>query len=111
MSDDGLIRLCAESEVTEAEPMRVEVKGHSVVAVFKMGDKYHVTADECTHARASLAYAGNIEDGKMVCAWHNCEFDLETGEIGGLPCTEALAIYTPIVKDGVIYFDGKPKNK
>jgi nitrite reductase (NADH) small subunit/3-phenylpropionate/trans-cinnamate dioxygenase ferredoxin subunit len=52
--------------------------GDAVVAVFKVGDRFHVIQDRCPHMGASLA-DGRIVDGRVECHWHHWSFDLESG--------------------------------
>jgi nitrite reductase/ring-hydroxylating ferredoxin subunit len=101
-----LVKLCAESDVAEGKPVRVALEGLPIVAVFKVGADIFIIDDECTHGKASLVDDGAVEGNKVICGWHNCEFDLPSGLPYGFPCTEALNTYTPVVKDGAIYFDG-----
>jgi nitrite reductase/ring-hydroxylating ferredoxin subunit len=52
---------------------------------------------------------GTTDDHKIICGWHNCEFDMHTGESYGYPCIVGLRTYTPLIKDGAIYFNGEPR--
>ena len=109
MSTGELIRLCAESDVKEGAPVRVVLDGHPVLAVFRVDTEIYIVDDECTHGKASLVEDGTVEDHKVKCGWHDCQFDLPTGESYGFPCTEPLRTYTPIIKEGAIYFNGEPR--
>jgi nitrite reductase/ring-hydroxylating ferredoxin subunit len=109
MSNETLTRLCAESDVKEGAPVRVELEGFPVVAIFKVGEEIFIIDDECTHGKASLVGDGSVDGNKVICGWHNCEFDIPSGEPYGFPCTEALHTYTPVIKDGGIYFNGEAR--
>ena len=49
------------------------------VAVFRLGDRWYALGDSCPHMGASLA-DGRIDGPNVVCAWHDRQFNLETGE-------------------------------
>jgi nitrite reductase/ring-hydroxylating ferredoxin subunit len=57
----------------------------------------------CTHGEASLSEDGYIDDYRVVCSWHDGQFDLRTGEPMALPCFEPLKSY-PVTLDGDAVF-------
>ena len=69
----------------------LEVDGQRI-AIFSSGGKYYAIEDTCPHAGASLA-EGRLEDGKVVCPWHDAEFDLGTGAVLAPPACEGVKSY------------------
>jgi nitrite reductase/ring-hydroxylating ferredoxin subunit len=42
--------------------------------------KYFAVTRRCRHLRADLA-GGSIEDGRLVCPWHQSAYDVENGQM------------------------------
>lgn len=70
----------------------VEVKGKRI-AVFHTGAGYLAIDDGCTHADASLAEGGLVDDCTVECPWHGAQFDLKTGAAKTLPAVEPVKPY------------------
>jgi nitrite reductase/ring-hydroxylating ferredoxin subunit len=100
-----LTRLCALTEVTEDQPYQAIIDGQQPLAVFKSGDDIFVTQDKCLHAEASLSLEGHVENGKVICGWHDATFDLRSGAVISGPCTGALRTYPAIIRDGAVYIE------
>lgn len=98
--EGGLTRLCAVDDVDEDEPVRVEVDGVAY-AVFQEGERYFVSADECTHGPGSLS-EGFVEDCEVECPFHQGRFDLRTGKPTLAPCEIPIRVWDPVVRDGEI---------
>ncbi|HUK59504.1 MAG TPA: non-heme iron oxygenase ferredoxin subunit [Stellaceae bacterium] len=98
-----LVRLCAAAEVSEDSPRQVEREGFTY-AVFKSGDEYFVTADECTHGPGFLS-EGAVIGGEIECPFHQGRFDLRTGACTAPPCYEPVRVWTAHLVDGDICID------
>jgi p-cumate 2,3-dioxygenase ferredoxin subunit len=90
-------------EVKSGQPNKFEVAGVGAIAVYCVDGAYHATADECTHGAASLSTDGELQGFTIECSWHGGKFDVRTGEVLGLPCTEALKIYPITVEDSMLF--------
>jgi anthranilate 1,2-dioxygenase ferredoxin subunit len=99
----ALTRLCATSDVSEDLPFRAEV-GDTAYAVFQLGDRYYVTADQCTHG-PGLMSDGYVEGCEVECPFHQGRFDLRTGACTSPPCEIPLQVWTPVVEDDAIFID------
>jgi nitrite reductase/ring-hydroxylating ferredoxin subunit len=97
-TDEGMTTLCLVGDLADGQARRVLIGTHPV-AVFRIGDNFHVTDDTCTHGFASLA-EGDIEGCRVFCPWHGGAFDVTTGDPVGEPCTVALKTYACSVRDG-----------
>lgn len=86
--------LCRAADVPEGGALRVELDGRPPVAVFRVGGRFFVTDDTCTHGDASLA-DGEIDAEELVveCPWHAGAFALATGAPCGAPCTIPLRVH------------------
>lgn len=75
----------AVSDVVEGRPVRVEVKGQSVVLVRSRG-QVHAMGATCSHWGAPLEEA-TLVDGCLECPWHGSRFRLEDGSVARGPAT------------------------
>jgi len=75
--EDRWILVGSEAEFAEAKGVAVMV-GERRVAVFRVQGRWYAMQDACPHMGASLA-DGRIEDGHVVCHWHDWTYSLETG--------------------------------
>jgi len=106
MSDQEgeLLKLCAVDDVDEDDCIQVLPEGLPPLAVYRVGaDQIFVTDDTCTHGQASLGEEGYLEDYIIECTWHEGKFDIRTGEVVSMPCTEPIKTYAVTVKDGDVY--------
>lgn len=97
------MRLCAAASVTEDAPQRVEHDGRTY-AVFRSGDDYYVTADECTHGPGFLS-EGAVIGCEVECPFHQGRFDLRTGAPTVPPCFEPVRVWTAHLVDGAVCID------
>lgn len=57
-----------------------KVTGAGPYAVGNLDGKYFAVTRRCRHLRADLA-GGSIEDGRLVCPWHQSAYDVDTGQM------------------------------
>lgn len=101
MSD--LIPLCPTADVPDEQGLQVSA-GDLVVAVFRVGDRYYVIDDACTHGPGRLSEGE--QDGDIIeCNFHNGAFNIRTGEVVAPPCMIPIRTYYTEVRDGQIYID------
>jgi nitrite reductase/ring-hydroxylating ferredoxin subunit len=100
----GRTRLCATADVPDGGVIRVDVEGHHALAVYCLAGRYHVTDDQCTHARASLS-EGEVRDGLIECPFHGGSFEIATGRPVDPPCVVPLRTYAVEVSDGAVLAD------
>ena len=68
-----------------------EIKG-TRVAVANVGGKFYAFDDTCTHEQCSLA-EGELVNATVVCACHQGEFDVRTGDVLAAPPQLSLKTY------------------
>ena len=74
------------------------------VAVFKVGDRYCVIDDACTHGPGLLSEGE--QDGDIIhCNFHFGAFNIRTGQVEAPPCMEPVRTYYTEVINGQIYID------
>jgi anthranilate 1,2-dioxygenase ferredoxin subunit len=104
-----LVLLCSIQDVSEDEPLRVEVGG-TAYAVFQSGADFHVTEDLCSHGPGSLS-EGFLVGCEVVCPFHQGRFDIRTGRPTHPPCEVPIRVWEAIVRDGEIFIaEGSPKD-
>ena len=69
--------VCKVVDVHEGEGKVVQAGG-KVLALFRVGDRFHALDDACPHMGASLA-GGYVEGGIVTCPWHAWRFRLADG--------------------------------
>ncbi|MBB35068.1 MAG: ferredoxin [Hirschia sp.] len=99
----GLIKACDMSDLEDGEIFKAEIEGEGALAIYLVDEEVFATADICTHGEASLSDDGYIEDGVVICSWHDGAFDFKTGEACRLPCMDPLKSYPTEVKDGEVF--------
>lgn len=57
------------------------------LAVFNVDGRFYVIDDVCSHEGAPLS-DGRLEGTKVICPWHEAEFDVTTGRALCLPAVE-----------------------
>jgi len=57
----------------------VTVTGAGPYAIGNIDGKYFAVTRRCRHLSADLA-GGSIEDGRLVCPWHQSAYDVENGQ-------------------------------
>ena len=60
------------------------VSGAGPYAIGNIDGKYFAVTRRCRHLRADLA-GGSIEDGRLVCPWHQSAYDVENGQMSADP--------------------------
>jgi nitrite reductase/ring-hydroxylating ferredoxin subunit len=98
-----LIELCPTSAVMEGQGLQVAA-GDLVVAVFKIGDRYYVIDDACTHGPGRLS-EGEVDGDVIECNFHNGAFNIRTGEIVAPPCMIPIRTYYTEVRAGRVWID------
>ncbi|MGH9386466.1 MAG: non-heme iron oxygenase ferredoxin subunit [Vicinamibacterales bacterium] len=99
----SLIRLCAAADVREGQGLQV-VLHELAVAVFKIGDRFYVIDDACTHGPGLLS-EGVVEGDIIECNFHSGAFNIRTGEVVSPPCMIPIRTYYTEVRDADIYVD------
>lgn len=95
----ALVRACALSQLEDGEILKAEIEGVGALAIYCLGNEVFATADICTHGEASLSEDGYIEDGKVICSWHDGAFDIRTGAPCRMPCMDPVRSY-PVTIEG-----------
>ncbi len=90
-------RACALSDLSDDEPLAVEVNGEPVAIVKACGGVYAIR-DVCSHAEVPLS-EGDIDGCAIECWLHGSRFDLRTGKPTGMPATEPVPVY-PVKIEG-----------
>ncbi|MBI2889836.1 MAG: non-heme iron oxygenase ferredoxin subunit [Nitrospirae bacterium] len=82
------IRAAGVADVPPGEVCRIEVEG-SAIALFNVDGNFFALPDLCTHDEAPLS-DGFLEGEEVECARHGARFHVPTGEVRGMPATQAV---------------------
>jgi nitrite reductase/ring-hydroxylating ferredoxin subunit len=97
------LRLCLAADVADGEIRRVELEGHTPLAVYNVGGTLFVSDDTCSHGEASLSEGMLTEDGRIECPWHTGSFCLRTGEALTSPADVPIRVYPVALENGTVY--------
>jgi nitrite reductase (NADH) small subunit len=93
------VKLCRRDELpAEGQAKEFSVAGRTL-CVATLGGKPLALDNVCPHRGGPLA-EGTVEHGKIVCPWHQWEFDLVTG--AGTPNLKAVPYALELVGDDVL---------
>ncbi|MHB1857612.1 MAG: Rieske (2Fe-2S) protein [Acidobacteriaceae bacterium] len=93
------VKLCRRDELpAEGQAKEFSVAGRTL-CVATLGGKPLALDNVCPHRGGPLA-EGTVEHGKIVCPWHQWEFDLVTG--AGTPNLKAVPYALRLVGDDVL---------
>ena len=98
-----LLPLCDTADVPDDEGLQVAIDEFTV-AVFKVGDRYCVIDDQCTHGPGLLS-EGDVDGEIVECNFHHGAFNIRTGEVAAPPCMVPIRTYHVEVREGRIYID------
>ena len=94
--------LCDFDELKEGGGKYVEIGGFQLGVFLDHGVVY-VTDNTCPHAGGNLS-EGWIQEGCIICPWHNWPFHLANGQLRGAP-----GVVISTYKTRIIEPEGKPK--
>jgi 3-phenylpropionate/trans-cinnamate dioxygenase ferredoxin subunit len=91
-------------DVKPGSLVRVEVDGTAICLARTEGGEFRAVADRCTHEDYSLS-DGSLWDDQVECPAHGSLFDLNTGDVTGLPAFEPTRVYPVTVEDGEVVLE------
>ncbi|SEQ92408.1 Rieske 2Fe-2S domain-containing protein [Microlunatus flavus] len=98
-TDEEWTPAATSAEVREGELTAGDANGVPVVLTRTRGEVVAL-ADRCTHRGAPL-HEGRIEEGCIVCPWHDSAFDLDGAVVRG-PATRPQLAYEVVERDGQV---------
>lgn len=98
---EELVYVCRASDVRDDVPAKARI-GAEDVAVFKLGDRYFITQNICSHGPGELS-DGYVEGDEIECPFHQGRFKIATGQPSAPPCTVPLKTWAAEQRDGNIY--------
>ena len=98
-----LLLLCSTADVPDGEGLQVTIDDLEV-AVFKVGDRYCVIDDHCTHGPGLLS-EGDVDGEIVECNFHHGAFNICTGQVVAPPCMVPVRTYFAEVREGQIFID------
>lgn len=100
----GKLVICHTSEVLEGEFATRIVVDDVAYAVYRLGDRYYVSQDLCSHGPGSLG-EGTIIGDEVECPFHQGRFHIPTGKPTLPPCTEPVRVWTVHLEGDQICID------
>lgn len=78
--------------------------GRAPLAIYQLDGEFYATDDTCSHGQASLA-EGLVEDGSIICPFHDGGFDIKTGKPTAPPCVIPIKSYPVNVEGESVFVD------
>lgn len=72
------VRICGQAELPRPGDVKEVMAAGRAFCVANAGGAIHVLNGECPHEGGPLG-EGRLEDGRVVCPWHEYAFDVTTG--------------------------------
>lgn len=94
------VKVATTGEVPPGTIKSVDADGERI-ALCNVDGEFHAVQDECTHEYFPLS-EGELDDNVLTCSLHGAQFDVETGEVLGLPADVPVKIYEVKVEGGDI---------
>ena len=91
-----LVKVADTTNLPPGKATAVEIDGNRI-AVFNVAGTFYAIDDTCPHAGGPLS-EGKVDGGKVVCPWHDAEFDLNTGDVLAPPAFEGVKSYKVVVE-------------
>ncbi|MCC7493770.1 MAG: non-heme iron oxygenase ferredoxin subunit [Fimbriimonadaceae bacterium] len=90
-----LVRVAAWGDIPEGGTLRVHAD-QRWICLYKVAGEVYATADECSHAVASLA-DGKVTGHTVECPRHGAKFDIRTGKQLCFPAVTPVRRYAVVV--------------
>jgi 3-phenylpropionate/trans-cinnamate dioxygenase ferredoxin subunit len=90
-------RVASLSQLKDGLPEPIFVEDEEIVLI-RRGDKVYALFDRCSHQDFPLSL-GKVDGGRIKCAAHGAEFDLESGRALCAPAFAPVTTY-PVEIDG-----------
>ena len=103
-ASSGRLVICRTSDVLEGEFATRIVVDDVAYAVYRLGDRYYVSQDACSHGPGSLG-EGTIIGEEIECPFHQGRFHIATGQPSYPPCTDPVRVWTVHLEDDQICID------
>ncbi len=97
--------LCKLADIPESGSARIDFFGPEAL-VYRHAGQARAVIDCCTHLGGPL----QLNDDKLVCAWHGAQFDAASGATLSAPagtCARLLMLPTRIEADTLCYVYGE----
>lgn len=98
MTATTTLDLIGTDDIDPGTASLIEAGGLSL-AVFRVGDEFYVTDDQCTHG-PGLLHEGCLTGYEIECDFHQGSFDIRTGEVIEPPCTLPVRVYPVTIRAG-----------
>lgn len=94
------VRICGQAELPKLGKVKEVMAAGRAFCVANVDGTICVLNGECPHEGGPLG-EGHIEEGRVVCPWHEYAFDLRTGEERNDPELRA-EVYESVVEEGAL---------
>lgn len=86
------VRAAAVADLPSGQLLAVEVEGRKICLAHTEDGEVYALQDNCSHQDFPLS-AGELEGGRVECAWHGARFDVASGRALALPAIRPVKTY------------------
>jgi nitrite reductase (NADH) small subunit len=105
---EGFAKVARQTDIRAGGAKTIQVGGRAV-ALFRLGESYYATDNDCLHLGGPLG-EGALEGRLVTCPWHDWQFDVSTG--ASLQSSSLfLKCFEVKVLDGDVYVSLQPKTR
>jgi 3-phenylpropionate/trans-cinnamate dioxygenase ferredoxin subunit len=83
---------------------RVEANGVPICLAHLSEGGVFAVSDICSHEETELS-GGDLQGNEIECPAHGSRFNVETGEVSGLPASEPVRVFEVTVKGQDVFVD------
>ena len=102
-SEGVLVKVATKASLPEPGKVKEFMADGKSVCIANVNGEICATDNVCPHWGGPLGQ-GKIEDGKLVCPWHDWQFDLKTAETRR-KANVRLATYKVIIKEEDVFLE------
>lgn len=99
-------RVAKATDIREGEPLVIELAEDESALLTRVNGRVTACGSTCPHYGGPLG-DGVIEDGRVVCPYHNATFTLQDGRLDRTPALDDLPTYEVKEEDGSVFIGEK----
>jgi 3-phenylpropionate/trans-cinnamate dioxygenase ferredoxin subunit len=100
----GRCRVAGLADVAPGSLLRVDPEGVPICLARLASGEVYALSDICSHEAVDLS-DGDLDGDEVECPAHGARFNVETGDVSGLPADEPVKAYKVFVEDDDVFIE------
>ena len=97
-------RVAGLSDVAPGSLLRVDSNGLPICLARLASGEVYAVSDICSHEEVELS-DGDLDGNEVECPAHGARFNVETGDVSGLPAEEPVKTYKVFVEEDDVFIE------